>query len=146
MLWRMINALPPEILSQILDTLSARLFWKDRDSRFIGCNKRFAEDAGVDDPKEFVGRSDYFFYHPEIAAAFREDDAEVMFTGQAKLGILEKIVKDGGQVLWLETNKWPLRNAEGEIVGVIGMYQDVTERVDADNERCRACFSALQAA
>jgi len=130
----MINALPPEILSQILDTLSVRLFWKDRDSRFIGCNKRF------------VGRSDYFFYHPEIAAAFREDDAEVMFTGHAKLGILEKIVKDGGQVLWLETNKWPLRNAEGEIVGVIGMYQDVTERVDADNERCRACFSALQAA
>lgn len=142
----MINALPSEALSQVLDALSVRLFWKDRDSRFIGCNKHFAEDAGVEDPKEFVGRSDYFFYHPEIAAAFRASDAEVMFSGQAKLGILEKIVKDSGQVLWLETSKWPLRNAEGEVIGVIGMYQNVTERVDADNERCRVCASGMQAA
>ncbi len=136
------NSLPPEVLAQALDALSVRLFWKDRDSRFIGCNKRFAEDAGVDDPQEFVGRSDYYFYHPEHAAAFRADDAEVMYTQQPKLGIIEKIVKDDGQVLWLETSKWPLRNAEGEITGVVGMYLDVTQRVAAEAERCGQCVES----
>lgn len=142
----MFNALSPEVLVQVLDTLSVRLFWKDRDSRFIGCNRLFAEDAGVADPSQFVGRSDYFFYHPEQAAAFRADDAEIMFTGVAKVGLLEKITKDSGEIIWLETSKWPLRNGDGEIIGVIGMYQDITERVDADSERCRACVSLINAA
>ncbi|MDZ4689963.1 PAS domain-containing protein [Terricaulis sp.] len=142
----MFNALSPEVLVQVLDTMSVRLFWKDRDSRYLGCNRHFAEDASVADPIEFVGRSDYFFYQPEQAAAFRLDDADVMFTGKPKLGILEKITKDSGQVIWLDTSKWPLRNADGEIIGVIGMYQDITERVEADSERCRACVSLITAA
>jgi hypothetical protein len=74
----MINALPPEVLVQVLDTLPVRIFWKDRDLRFLGCNQRFADDASIADPQEFVGRSDYFFYPTEQASAFRDDAADVM--------------------------------------------------------------------
>lgn len=142
----MINSLPPDVLVQVLDTLPVRIFWKDRDSRFIGCNRLFAEDAGVSDLTEFVARSDYYFYHPEQAAAFRDDDADVMHSEKPKLGIIEKLTKVGGQVIWLETNKWPLRSASGEIIGVIGMYRDITELKAEDDERCRACFSVISAA
>lgn len=139
----MINSLPLNVLVQIVDTLPARVFWKDRDSRFLGCNERFAQDAGIADPREFIGKSDYFFYHPDQASAFRDDDAGVMFSGVPKLGIIEKLTRANGQVVWLETNKWPLRSDDGEIVGVIGMYVDITEQKQADDERCRACLNIL---
>lgn len=139
----MINSLPLDVLVQVVDTLPVRIFWKDRDSRYLGCNERFAQDAGIADPREFLGKSDYFFYQPDQAAAFRDDDAEVMFSGEPKLGILEKLTRANGQIIWLETNKWPLRAADGEIVGVIGMYVDITERKQSDDERCRACLSVI---
>jgi len=127
------------LLTQVLDALPVRIFWKDRESRYVGCNKLFAADAGVDDPQEFVGKSDFYFYHPDQAKAFRDDDADVMYSGRAKLGIVEKIVHESGQVQWVETNKFPMRDAAGVVVGVIGMYQDVTVRVLADEAKCRAC-------
>ena len=135
----MINALPPDVLTQVLDALPVRIFWKDRESRYVGCNKLFAADAGIEDPKEFVGKSDFYFYHPDQAKAFRDDDAEVMYSGRAKLGIVEKIVHESGQVQWVETNKFPMRDQSGAVVGVIGMYQDVTARVLAEEAKCRAC-------
>lgn len=143
--WGMINSLPLNVLVQIVDTLPVRIFWKDRDSRFLGCNQLFAQDAGIADPHEFVGKSDYFFYHPDQAKVFRDDDAEVMFSGVPKLGILEKLTRANGQIVWLETNKWPLRDDEGEIIGVIGMYVDISEKKQSDDERCRACLSVLSA-
>lgn len=141
----MINSLPLDVLVQVLDTLPVRIFWKDHDSRFLGCNRLFAQDAGVFDPQDFVGRSDYFFYPPEQATAFREDDADVMYHGVPKLGIIEKLSRPRGEI-WLETNKWPLRNAEGEVVGIIGMYRDITEHKQDEDERCRQCLSAIFAA
>jgi PAS domain S-box-containing protein len=141
----MINALPPEVLVQVLDTLPVRIFWKDRDSRYLGCNRRFADDAGVADPQDLIGRSDYFFFPPEQAAAFRDDDADVMFHETPKMGIIEKLTRPGGNVIWLETNKWPLRGPLGEVIGTVGMYCDITERKQEEDERCRACLSALAA-
>ncbi len=142
----MINALPPEVLVQILDALPIRIFWKDRESRFLGCNQLFAADAGVPDPAEFIGKSDYFFFEPQQAAMFRDDDADVMFSGQPKVGIEEKLTHANGEVRWLETSKFPLRDNEGHIWGVIGMYQDVTERKLMEELRCRTCGASSAAA
>lgn len=108
---RVINAPSPDMLVRVLDTLPVRIFWKDRESRFLGCSRLFATDAGVADPSEFIGRSDFYFYHPDQAASFRDDDADVMHSRTPKLGIIEKLTKANGVVVWLETNKWPLFDA-----------------------------------
>jgi PAS domain S-box-containing protein len=135
----MINSLPLEVLVQVLDALPVRIFWKDRESRFLGCNRRFCDDAGVTDPKEFIGKSDYFFYHPDQARAFRDDDAEVMFSGKPKLAIEEKLTRANGDIIWLETTKLPLGDADGCVIGVLGMYHEITARKLAEDERCRIC-------
>lgn len=139
----MINSLPPEMLVRILDTLPVRIFWKDLNSRFLGCNALFASDAGVSDPSEFVGRSDFYFYAPEQANAFRADDADIMHTKTPKLGILEKLTKADGRVIWLETNKWPLIDTNGHVSGILGMYRDITQAKFDEDERCRACLSTM---
>ena len=152
---RMINSLPPEVLVEVLDALPVRVFWKDRESRYMGCNKRFAEDAGVADPAEFIGKSDYYFYHPDQARAFRDDDADVMFTGTPRFGILEKLTKADGRTIWLETHKMPLRGAGGEVIGVIPTFlryveapqDDVTEMhvVQSMHERKQMMFDFADA-
>jgi PAS domain S-box-containing protein len=139
----MINSLPPEVLVQVLDALPVCVFWKDLDSRYLGCNQRFAEDAGMSDPKDFIGKSDYYFYHPDQATSFRADDANVMYTGIPKLGIVEKLTRADGVTIWLETNKLPLLDGDGRVVGIIGTYQDITKRKLADDEACRACMRQL---
>jgi PAS domain S-box-containing protein len=125
------HSLSTETLALVIDALPVRMCWKDRDSRFLGCNRLFAADAGVTDPADFIGKTDYYFYHADQARAFRIDDAQVIASGEAKLGIIEPLTLETGETRWMETNKVPLRNHAGEIIGVLATYQDVTERVIA---------------
>lgn len=127
----LLHTLSTETLSLIVDAMPLRIFWKDRESRFLGCNKLFAQDAGVTDLESFIGKTDFYFYHADQARAFRMDDAQVMASGEAKLSIVEELTLETGETRWMETNKVPLRNDAGQIVGILGTYQDVTERVRA---------------
>ena len=131
----MISSLPYDALQSMLEALPVRIFWKDRESRYLGCNQLFADDAGISDPAEFIGKSDYYFFEPQQAAAFRDDDADVIFTGQPKLRIIERLTHVNCSVRWLETSKFPLRDSEGHVWGVIGMYQDITEQKRAEEIR-----------
>jgi diguanylate cyclase (GGDEF)-like protein/PAS domain S-box-containing protein len=125
------------MLTMVLDALPVGLFWKDRDSIILGCNRKFAEDSGVSDPADMVGKTNLDFYPPAQAKAYRTDDLEVITTGRSKLGIEESLLLATGETAWVETNKVPLRNNAGKIIGVLGTYRDVTEIRRARDERVR---------
>lgn len=114
------------ILDHALNEIPIRVFWKDLNSVYLGCNQIFAEDAGKKSPEEVVGHTDYEFW-PDQAEAFRKDDSAVMSTGQSKAHFEEPQARPGGNIAWLNTTKIPLRNSEGEIYGVLGIYEDITE-------------------
>lgn len=128
----MFSSLAPEALVQAVKALPVRVFWKDRESRFLGCNQLFADDAGIVDARDFIGKSDHYFFNTDQAAGFRADDAEVMSGGEPKFGIEERLTLMNGDVRWLETYKLPLTNQAGEVVGVLGAYHDITERNRAE--------------
>jgi diguanylate cyclase (GGDEF)-like protein/PAS domain S-box-containing protein len=134
------------MLSTVLNALPVRLFWKDRDSRILGCNKQFADDAGFADPVDMIGKTNLDCYPSAQAEAFRADDLEVINSGRPKLAIDEPLRLANGETAWLETNKVPLRNTAGEIIGVLGTYRDVTDRHSADDERVRLAveFAAVK--
>lgn len=123
------QTLSAESILLIADALPVRVFWKDRESRFLGCNKLFADDAGITDRASFVGKTDFYFYHADQARAFRLDDAHVMASGEAKIGIIEELTLENGETRRLETSKAPLRDENGRIVGILGAYHYVTEPV-----------------
>jgi PAS domain S-box-containing protein len=125
------------MLAMVLDALPVRMFWKDRQSRFLGCNQHFANDAGALHPSDLVGKTDYDFYPWDQADAFRADDAAVIRDGRPRLAIEESLTLASGEVMWLETSKIPLKDASGAVIGVLGTYQDVTERRRAVEERAR---------
>jgi PAS domain S-box-containing protein len=139
-------SIPVELmLTLVLDALPVGVFWKDRDSRFLGCNQKFADDSGVAEPADLIGKTNFDFYPREQAIAFRADDMEVIATGQAKLAYEEPLLLPSGKTIWVETNKLPLPNAAGEIIGVLASYHDVTERRRAADELRVARDAAMAA-
>ncbi len=114
------------MLQSVLDTIPVRVFWKNLESKYLGCNRPFALDAGLQSPGEIVGRDDFQMGWAEQAEIYRADDRLVMESGEPKLGYEEpQTTPDGGRI-WLLTNKVPLLDAEGRIKGVLGTYEDIT--------------------
>jgi PAS domain S-box-containing protein len=133
------------ILNTLMDAKSAGIFWKDRESRILGCNQKFAEDAGVESPADMVGKTNFDVYPKAQAEAYRADDIEVINTGMPKVGIEEPLLLSTGETVWIETNKAPLRNSAGEIIGLLGSYRDVSERHNAEDERVRLALELAEA-
>ena len=122
-----------QFLQTVLDTFPLSVFWKDRASRFLGCNRNFLRDAGLTSVAEIIGKSDYEMPWGDTEAEFYQaDDRQVIESETAKIGIIESQIPADGNQVWLETNKLPLRNVVGEVIGVLGTYQDITERKEAE--------------
>jgi PAS domain S-box-containing protein len=125
------------VLRYIIANLPHRIFWKDREGRFLGGNDNFLRDLGRTSEADFLGKTDYDMpYPPEQAAWFRRIDHEVMDSGAPRLDIEEEMARPDG-VHYLSTSKVPLRNPHGQIVGTLGIYVDITERKRAEMERRR---------
>lgn len=116
------------MLQLVLDTIPVRVFWKDRDSVYLGCNKLFANDAGLEHPHELIGKTDYDMGWAEQADLYRADDKLVMESRNPKLNYEEPQTTPDGDKIWLETSKIPLTNNDGQVIGMLGSYSDITER------------------
>jgi PAS domain S-box-containing protein len=121
-----------DLLQQIIDTAPIRVFWKDREGRYLGCNPLFAHDASKNAPSELIGCDDYAMGWAAQADQYRADDLAVMQTGQPRLNYEELQTTPDGKTLWLRTSKVPLHDAAGEVVGLLGLYDDITEKKRAE--------------
>ncbi len=116
------------MLQLVLDTIPARIFWKGLDLHYIGCNRLVASDAGISNPDDLIGLTDFDMPWREQAGFYRAADMEVINTGEAKINYEEKLTHIDGKVLWLNTTKVPLRDIEGNIIGILGTWEDITEK------------------
>jgi diguanylate cyclase (GGDEF)-like protein/PAS domain S-box-containing protein len=121
-----------QMLQTILNTIPQRVFWKDRNCTYVGCNRAFATDAGLNNPAEIIGKSDFELAWSGTADRYRADDKLVMEQGSTKLNFDETQSRPDGSLRWRRTNKLPLRDREGKVIGVIGTYEDITERKVAE--------------
>jgi PAS domain S-box-containing protein len=122
------------MLETVLNTIPVRVFWKDRESTYLGCNRAFAQDCGLESPEQVIGLDDYAFGRKDLVEVYRSDDRTVVETGQEKINYEELLVDPGGKAFWVSTSKIPLRNSDGQIRGVLGTYEDITERKQAEEQ------------
>jgi two-component system sensor histidine kinase/response regulator len=125
-------AMSNDLLQTVIDTAPVRIFWKDRDSRYLGCNSVFSRDAGKPSPAELIGKDDYQMGWASEADLYRADDKRVMESGDSRLNYEEPQTTPDGRTIWLSTSKVPLRDASGAVIGVLGIYDDITERKNAE--------------
>ncbi len=121
-----------KLLKSIIDTAPMRVFWKDRNSIYVGCNPAFAHDAGLASPDDVIGKSDFDFCWREQAEAYRHDDRLVMDTNTAKLFFEEQQAIANEDVIWLRASKVPLHDENDQIIGVLGIYEDISEQKHAE--------------
>jgi PAS domain S-box-containing protein len=134
-----------QIIEGILNVMPVRIFWKDKNLVYSGCNATFARDAGFADPKDIIGKDDYQMGWRDQAELYRGSDRQVIESGCSKLLIEEPQTTPEGSTLALLSSKVPLRGSNGEVSGVIGMYMDITERKRTE-ESLRLQSAALEAA
>jgi PAS domain S-box-containing protein len=116
-----------EMLRTILDTIPVRVFWKDTESRYLGCNRLFAQDAGLANPNQIVGLSDKDMPWKDDAEKYRLADLDVIHTQQTIAGKEnDQLVAAQGKK-WIRRTKAPIFDQNGEAIGVLGTYEDVTE-------------------
>jgi len=122
---------PVELLRIVLDSIPLRIFWKDLDLNYLGANQSLLDDIGFTDSADLIGESDYIIFDdPADAEPKRDDDREVIESGKSKLAIEEPLPINGKKLRWLSTSKVPMRDSEGKVIGVLGTYEDVTEKVE----------------
>ncbi len=121
------------MLDRILNTIPQSVFWKDRDSRYLGCNLQFAKAVGLESPDKIVGKTDFDLPWPrEEAEAYRKDDRFVMDHNRSKTHIIEPLQQADGKRLWIDTSKMPLVDGQGNVYGVLGVYEDISDRKRAE--------------
>ena len=126
-----------QLLQALMHSSANAVFWKDRNSRYLGCNHVFAAFAGTE-PDDLIGKSDRDMPWADDAEFgadwFMDWDAHVAATGEPVVGIVERLRRARGDLRWVETQKVPLRDLDGEVIGILGTFEDVTERRAAEEQ------------
>ena len=138
------------MLQLVLDTIPQRVFWKDTKLRFLGSNRRLALDAGLASTAEIIGKTDFDLNWKDNAEQYSRDDQWVIDHNSPRLDIEEPQLRPDGSKSWLRTNKVPLHDRDGNVIGVLGTYEDITKRrlaeeqVRLTNEKLTVMVSALE--
>jgi PAS domain S-box-containing protein len=115
----------------LFENIPLNIFKKDLNSVFVSCNENFASTLNLR-PEEIAGKTDLDFYPHDLAEKYRRDDERVMTTGQAQEFVGQHVLD--GKVCWVEVIKTPVKDIDGTITGIQGIFWDITERKAAEEE------------
>ena len=119
-----------KMLQLILDHVPQAIFWKDENLKFQGANSAFVKQTSLNSVTDLIGKTDFDMHWTSQADAFRTDDRKVMHAGKAILNYTEKL-KIEDYERWLRTSKIPIKDSAENIIGILGMFEDITEEKDA---------------
>ncbi|MGF1518775.1 MAG: PAS domain-containing protein [Nodosilinea sp.] len=114
------------MMQLVLDTIPLRVFWKDRNSCYLGCNLAFARDLGLK-PDQVIGKTDAELPFVVEAARYRAEDAQIVSAQVPRLSYEELLSVPRDGEIYARTSKVPLTNADGAVMGVLGCYEDISD-------------------
>ena len=118
-----------QMLQLVMNNIPQAIFWKDENSVYIGCNNNFATEAGFQSPGEIIGKTDYELGWSKTEAEYFHNTARrVMDSDKAEYHDIRPRSLNGTKN-WMETNRVPLHDADGNVVGILGTYEDITARI-----------------
>ena len=125
-------------LRAVLNSVPQAIYWKDAQGRYLGCNTVFAAAAGLPNPEAIMGKVDLELpFQDEDLTIHQRDDQDVLRTGEPKIHVIECLTLSGNRTIWLDITKVPILDAEGKPSAVLGVFEDITERRAAEEERNR---------
>ncbi len=131
------QAVEHNLLLSIIDTIPDHVYVKDLDGRFILDNIAHRRLHGPKTDGTTMGRTVFDYYTPDDAARFEEEDRAVIENGEAILNREEPVPQEDGREAWVGITKVPLRDTDGEIVGLVGISADISDRKMAEEQLWR---------
>ncbi|MFA6192399.1 MAG: EAL domain-containing protein [Sulfurimonas sp.] len=128
------------LFRKIINAIPQRIFWKDLDLHYLGCNEAFAKDSGNLFSDDIIGKDDYQMAWAEHAKEYRIDDRNVINSGIPKLFYEEEIKTSSGESMWISTSKIPLINNDGRTVGIIGVFEDFSDKKNTEDKIHKLAF------
>ncbi|MBZ0298032.1 MAG: PAS domain S-box protein, partial [Anaerolineae bacterium] len=130
------NALAGErkLLRTLIDTMPDYIYIKDLEHRFVLTNIAHAQARGFESPDDLIGKSDFDFFPPEMAAEFHAEEEQIFRTGNPLLNYAQPSKGFAGGFDWALSNKIPLHNLDDELVGLVGITRDITEYKKQERE------------
>lgn len=120
-----------KMLRSIINNVPQYVFWKDTDSKFVGCNQQFAAKIGIDNPKDIAGKTeDEVCQSKENANRFKETDKKVLQTNTPIYQKVEHYLNEDGSKTWYNVNRVPLNDKKGNVVGILGTMEDISGIID----------------
>lgn len=119
------------LLRTVIDNLPSGVYVKDLEARKLLVNRADLQNMGLDPQTDVLGRTDFEVFARDVAEQFYRDDRTVMDTGLPMLDREERLMLPSGEERWLLTSKVPLRDNQGQVVGLVGIGRDITERKQA---------------
>jgi len=116
----------------LLENLPQKIFLKDQKSVYVSCNENYAKDLKIK-AEAITGKTDYEFYPKELAEKYRADDKRIMESGKTE-NIEEKYIQKGREIV-VHTVKTPVRNEQGNVIGILGIFWDITEQKRAEEKQ-----------
>jgi len=138
------NAISKELLRKVLDNIPTKVFWKDKNSKFLGLNATSLKELNVDNESMVIGKSDFDLHHIKDAEKYRADELAVMKSGEPKLNYIESQIRNGKEHSYI-SSKLPFFNANKEVIGIIGTSEDITERIENEHKLKKATEDAIAA-
>lgn len=133
-----------EYLRLLLDNIPQQVFWKDTNLVFLGCNRNWAQAAGLDSSDSVVGKTDFdLFSDRHIAEFYRAKDRQVLDSRKPEMNVVAPKQKPGpgGRRIWLDVSRIPMLDSQGNVLGILGVLQDITERKEIDEKLRLTQFS-----
>ena len=120
------------MLRTLIDNLPDFIYIKDTKSRFTACNAAISNFMGAATREGLIGKTDFDYYPEEQASEYYADEQEIIRSGRAMINKDEPHAGATGEVRWIMTSKLPLRDRDGNVVGLVGISRDITERKEAE--------------
>jgi AraC-like DNA-binding protein len=119
---------------------------KDRQCRWMACNAWATQSLNYRDRAEILGATEFDFFPRQIAEKIYEDDQRVMATGVRLLNRIEVIINQSGHLVWVSTNKVPLFDRGGKVVGLMGITRVISASTElpAGFQSFRAAINYIQ--
>ncbi len=133
-----------QYLRLILDSIPQQVFWKDTNLVFKGCNKNWAKYAQIEQASNIIGKTDFdLFPNQEVAQFYRNQDRRVMQSKQPEMNVIapkQKLGEDG-RTIWLDISRIPMLDEQENVIGILGVLEDITERKEIDEKLRLTQFS-----
>ncbi len=126
------------MLQLVLESIPVRVFWKDADLRYLGCNTLFARDAGLDHPEQILGQDDFAMGWREQAELYRMDDRQVMESRAPQDRPGRAANHPGWWQNLAEDQQSPAANAQRRGFWGSGVYDDITAYKNAEETNGKA--------